>query len=135
MLRIAAITLAAALLLPAIAQAGCQRSVHDAGYVFVWASCTAVARQSPANVCQRTQDTPSHNVAFVSNVIRDDGRNRRYPASGFFNAVQNQHSITMNGNVSACFASEAEAQDELDRLLAQLSRDDYRILRVRMRDH
>ena len=106
--------------LPAQAEACSGRS----GYVFVTATCTQDRVYSVNNVCQTSRDTsvPTKAIMFVSNVIHDDGGNRRYPGGQFFDEMQIQHDLTMNGEVSFCFNDYDEAVDKMRERIADWKR-------------
>lgn len=104
---------AAALVLtsPTVAYASCS---DEGGYLYIWETCVQDKVSNPTNVCQTRSDArETQFVVITSNVIFDSGRNRIYPANVFFDEVQLQQNLTINGRESSCYATRREAEDAL----------------------
>lgn len=76
----------------------------DGGYMYTYFTC--VGGNYP---CNDSRFSDRHHVMVVSNVFYDNGRNDRYPSSVFFDEIQIQAGITMNGQESLCYATPDEA--------------------------
>ncbi len=127
--RLSFVTSAAlvAALLTSAAEASCRL---DGGYMFTYFTC--VAGSSP---CEDGRfGSRGTQVLVISNVFWDDGGNNRYPSSVFFDEIQIQAGITMNGRESLCYSSADEAQREQRDFIAQHMRwnSQHQVFRISM---
>lgn len=93
--------------------ADCGRTSGGSGYMYVWASCLqeAISHRQPKNICEAAEGDELYEVWFYSSVIYDEVNNSRYPAGQFFDEIQIQHNLTMNGKASACYPTRDAATD------------------------
>lgn len=108
-----------------IAYAGCGPGyVNQTGYIYVYKSCLQEELYSgkPENSCQVAKGEKAKTVLFYSNVIFDDGANNRYPASQYFDEIQIQHNLTLNGEISYCYPTRDEALDAKRKEMADWKR-------------
>jgi len=126
----AAVVGATMMTVPASARAGC-----DDSYMYMWASCTQDRMQRPewGNDCEIDVDDEDgvRNVLFISNVFndRDDGVRA---GSVFFDRIESQHRVSMNGEESRCYSDFDEAVADRQEMVADRSRSDWLIRRVLM---
>jgi hypothetical protein len=94
----------------------------QSGYIFVASSCVQDRIYGdPDNICEipRTDangaSAHSKSVLFISNVIFDDGSNRRLPIAQWNDETLIQHNIggQAMGQVSSCFGTYDEAVDAM----------------------
>ncbi len=116
-----------AALLTGAGEASCRL---DGGYVYTYYTC--VAGSSP---CQDGRfGSRGAQVLIISNVFWDDGRNDQYPSSVFFDELQIQAGLTVNGRESICYSSADEAQREQRAFIAQHMRwnQNHQVFRISM---
>jgi len=92
------------------------------GYVYVYSSCVTDRRSNPKDLCEIGYDEEITTVYFFSNVAFDDHDDRRFPKGVFFDEIQIQHGMKMNGNDSRCFDDKREARDHLRKKIANMKK-------------
>lgn len=119
--------------LTTVAQAACST---EGGYVYIWQTCLQEeVSWKPKNICEVPEGRETQLVVITSNVFHDGWNNGRYPASVFFDEVQLQLNLTMNGRESHCYRTRREAEDGLRDYLAgqkRMARGGIRFVNVRM---
>jgi hypothetical protein len=115
------------------AQAACGT---EGGYVYIWQTCVQEeVSWKPKNICEVPEGRETQTIVITSNVFHDGWNNGRYPASVFFDEVQLQLNLTLNGRESHCYRTRREAEDGLRDYLAsqkRLTRGGIRFVNVRM---
>ena len=94
--------LAGAGLMSGAAGADCFR---QNGYMYTYFTC--VGGSFP---CDDNRFADMHQVMIISNVFYDNGSNGDYPSSVFFDELQIQANLTVNGQESICYNTADEAQ-------------------------
>lgn len=74
------------------------------GYMYTYFTCVG-----GSHPCQDNRFADRHQVLIVSNVFHDNGSNNDYPPSVFFDELQIQAGLTVNGRESVCYSSADEA--------------------------
>lgn len=89
-------------------------SCTEGGFLYVWETCVQeTVPGAPGNICEIKKGKDPKVVLFTSNIVYLRPNNRRYPNAIFFDEIQLQHSVTINGRESICFATRREAEDDL----------------------
>lgn len=112
----------------ATASAACD---YPGGYMYTYFTCVG-----GSHPCDDGRFSDQHHVMVVSNIFYDDARNDDYPSSVFFDEIQIQAGITMNGRESLCYASPDEAARAQREHIADYMRmmRPHQVMRISMPD-
>ncbi len=122
-LRVRHFFAAAAMAAPMISGPVMADCSNQSGFMYVWETCIQEeVSGKPRNICEVKKGKDTKEVLFTSNVIYDRADNDRYPSSIFFDEIELQHSVTINGRESHCYASRREAEDDLREFKADRKR-------------
>ncbi|WP_417462187.1 hypothetical protein [Kordiimonas sp.] len=113
----------AAMAVPVASMPALADCANQNGFLYVWETCVQEeVSGTPRNICEVKKGKDAKIVLFSSGIIYDRAGNDRYPNSIFFDEIQLQHSVTINGRESVCFDSRREAEDDLREFKADRKR-------------